>query len=112
MKGDLEEMQELLDTNKSEIDGISDNLLNMIVMIKKADLTALQNDEIEEKQKIMQQFSREDKHWLRPLERLRMNTDQQANMLANQQNPGGGGNNFFYHNSPQFGSKMGHQPSP
>jgi hypothetical protein len=46
-------MQELLNENKREIEGISNNLLSMIVMIKKDVLTALQNDEIEEKQKIM-----------------------------------------------------------
>lgn len=45
----MEEIKELLAENKREIDGISDNLLNMIVMIKREDLTALQNDEIEEK---------------------------------------------------------------
>ncbi len=47
-------MQELLNENKREIEGISNNLLSMIVMIKKDVLSALQNDEIEEKQKIMQ----------------------------------------------------------
>ena len=47
-------MQELLNENKREIEGISNNLLSMIVMIKKDALSALQNDEIEEKQKIMQ----------------------------------------------------------
>lgn len=47
----------------------------MIVMIKKDDLTPLQNDEIEEKQKIMQQFSRDDKNWMRALERIKLNVD-------------------------------------
>ena len=47
----------------------------MVVMIKKEDLTALANDEIEEKQKIMQQFSRDDKNWMRPLERLKMSLE-------------------------------------
>lgn len=59
--------------NKQEIVDISDNLLSMVVMINRDDLTALTNDEIEEKQKIMQQFSREDKNWMRPLERIKIN---------------------------------------
>ena len=66
---------ELLAENRQEISEVAENLLSMIVMIKKDDLTALLNDEIEEKQKIMQQFSRDDKNWMRPLQRLKFNQD-------------------------------------
>ena len=71
-------MQELLNENKREIEGISSTLLNMIVMIKSDVLTALQNDEIEEKQKIMQQFSRDEKNYILPLERLKNNLAQKS----------------------------------
>ena len=50
----------------------------MIVMIKSNVLTALQNDEIEEKQKIMQQFSRDEKNYILPLERLKNNLAQKS----------------------------------
>ena len=76
LKEDKEKMQELLNENKREIEGISSTLLNMIVMIKSDVLTALQNDEIEEKQKIMQQFSRDEKNYILPLERLKNNLAQ------------------------------------
>ena len=48
-------MQGLLDQSKAQMDQKNSSLLNMILMIKQ-DLTALQNDEVEEKQKIIQQF--------------------------------------------------------
>jgi len=41
LKEDKEKVQELLNENKHEIEEISNNLLNLIVMIKKDDLTAL-----------------------------------------------------------------------
>lgn len=78
LKEDKEKMQELLNENKREIEGISSTLLNMIVMIKSDVLTALQNDEIEEKQKIMQQFSRDEKNYILPLERLKNNLAQKS----------------------------------
>lgn len=71
----------MLDKNREDNQEISDNLLNMIVMIKKNDLTPLLNDDIEEKQKIMQQFSRDEKNYVMPLERLRLKLDHQQMLL-------------------------------
>ena len=51
---DLALIKGQLAANKDEIDDVSDNLLSLVVLIKGDDLTALQNDDIEEKQKIMQ----------------------------------------------------------
>lgn len=39
------------------------------------DLTALLNDEVEEKQKIMQQFARDEKNWMQAAERIKINAD-------------------------------------
>ena len=41
LNGDKARLKEMLEENKVDIDKISDNLLSMIVMIKKDELTAL-----------------------------------------------------------------------
>jgi len=60
-------------------------------------LTPIVNDEVEEKQKIVQQFARDEKNWMRGLERVKMNADSKAVSASV--------SNFYY--QPQ---KMNHRP--
>ena len=48
----MNQIQKQLAENKKQIEQVTESLLNRIVMIKE-DLTAVTNDEVEEKQKIM-----------------------------------------------------------
>ena len=41
----------------------------------KSDLRQVVNDEVEEKQKIMQQFTRDNKNWMRALDRIKLNAE-------------------------------------
>ncbi len=52
LKDDKDYVQKLLEESKAQIDDKTSNLLSVILMVKQ-DLTALVNDEVEEKQKII-----------------------------------------------------------
>ena len=79
LREDKAHLCEQLEANREEIRSYTDGLLSSIVMIK-SDLSAILNDEVEEKQKFMSQFAKERNanSWMRPLERIKINAESAA----------------------------------
>ena len=79
LREDKAHLCEQLEANREEIRSYTDGLLSSIVMIK-SDHSAILNDEVEEKQKIMSQFTKERNatSWMRPLERIKINGESVA----------------------------------